>query len=602
MRRPKLFSVFGLFSMFFLAACGGGGDGGDTDNFNASPIANAGIDQAVSESTVVILDGTSSSDPENAQLTYSWSQVSGSTVVLSSNVVASPQFTAPDVSADETLVFQLTVNDGNSNSAADLVNVDVLDQPNQPPIANAGADQTVAEGVTVTLDGTNSSDPEGQSLTYAWLQTSGSSVTLDNSTASQPQFSAPNVTADETLSFQLMVSDGSLTSAADSVDILVVADPPVATSLSLPETGQQGCFDETGNSISCNTTGQDGDIRAGVAWPNPRFTDLGDGSILDELTGLVWLSNGNLMPDRDSGYDVEGTANDGIVSWQTALDYVAKLNAESHLGYQDWRLPNRNELMSLAQLNDANSTVTLQASGLLGYLSYWSSTSQTTAPQFAWSFNVINGFWSIARKTEDRFGAHYVAPVRGGNPNAVAAVAVTGQTECFDNLGASVSCAGTGQDGELQAGVAMPTPRFVTNSDSTITDNMTGLIWESHPNLMLARDPAYDPPFGVGSVSWQRALDYIDRLNTENYLGYSDWRLPNALELLSLFNNGVASNADWLSANGFDLLPFAHWSSTTNMGVTTDIAWGVQLSTGLSGNEFKTAEDSFFVWPVRGGD
>ena len=55
-------------------------------------------------------------------------------------------------------------------------------------------------------------------------------------------------------------------------------------------------------------------------------------------------------------------ANDGIVSWQTALDYVAKLNAESHLGFQDWRLPNRNELMSLAQLNDKNSTATLQAS------------------------------------------------------------------------------------------------------------------------------------------------------------------------------------------------------------------------------------------------
>lgn len=505
MKKFYLLRLFGLIATTILVACGGGG-GGSPNVPNAVPVANAGADQSVLENSGVTLDGLTSSDPENSPLTYTWSQVSGSTVALSSTTTASPQFTAPDVVADETLVFELVVNDGNSNSVADSVNVNVMDQP-------------------------------------------------------------------------------------------------AVSSLRLPETGQQGCFDALGAAISCTATGQDGDIRAGVAWPNPRFTDLGDGTLLDELTGLVWLADGNIMPVRDSGFDTEGTPDDGIVSWQTALDYVEKLNTESHLGFQDWRLPNRNELMSLAHLNDANSTASFQAAGFTNYLFYWSSTTQTTAGQFAWTLNLVNGFWSISAKTATGFGARNVLPVRAGNDNAASAVAATGQTDCFDNVGIVIACSGTGQDGELQTGVSMPNLRFVTNTDSSITDQMTGLIWESDPNVMLSRDPGYDPtPLIVGAVTWQLALDYIDKLNVENHLGHSDWRLPNTLELLSLFNNGVPSNSAWLSASGFDALPFAHWSSTTNLGSGTDLAWGVQLSSGLSAVEFKTSDNSFSVWPVRGGN
>ena len=97
---------------------------------------------------------------------------------------------------------------------------------NSVPVANAGADQTVTSASTVTLDGRASADANGDPLTYAWTQTSGTSVTLSSATAAQPTFSAPALNpgdADTTLVFSLTVSDGTSTSAADTVTITVQA-------------------------------------------------------------------------------------------------------------------------------------------------------------------------------------------------------------------------------------------------------------------------------------------------------------------------------------------------------------------------------------------
>ena len=77
----------------------------------------------------------------------------------------------------------------------------------------------------------------------------------------------------------------------------------------LAQTGQKACYDENGNVVPCAGTGQDGDTKAGVPWPNPRFTNNGDGTMTDNLTGLMWLRDANCMMtkypsfDRDSGWD-----------------------------------------------------------------------------------------------------------------------------------------------------------------------------------------------------------------------------------------------------------------------------------------------------------
>jgi len=101
--------------------------------------------------------------------------------------------------------------------------------PNSVPTADAGPDQTVASAASVTLDGSGSSDADSDALTYAWSQTSGTSVTLSSTTAAQPTFTAPTLAvgdADAVLVFSLTVSDGTTSSSADTVTITVEAPSP----------------------------------------------------------------------------------------------------------------------------------------------------------------------------------------------------------------------------------------------------------------------------------------------------------------------------------------------------------------------------------------
>ena len=102
---------------------------------------------------------------------------------------------------------------------------------NTAPVANAGSDQSVQHTQFVTLDGTSSSDADSDSLTYSWTQTSGTSITLSSSTASQPTFTAPTLSvgvSSSTLVFSLIVNDGTENSSADTVSIFItksITDP-----------------------------------------------------------------------------------------------------------------------------------------------------------------------------------------------------------------------------------------------------------------------------------------------------------------------------------------------------------------------------------------
>jgi len=167
----------------------------------------------------VILDGSNSTDPDDGIASYLWEQLGGPSVSLSSTTGAQPSFIAPDVGPDgESLTFQLTVTDNGGLQDTDTCIVNVSWE-NIPPAADAGADQTVSEGTTVTLDGSNSSDPDGSTASYQWTQTVGPSVTLSNSTSAQPTFVPPPVDiGGESLSFLLTVVDnGGLQDTDDAV-------------------------------------------------------------------------------------------------------------------------------------------------------------------------------------------------------------------------------------------------------------------------------------------------------------------------------------------------------------------------------------------------
>ena len=193
-------------------------------------------------SNVPLSSGTSTSTSGNP-VTYSWVQTGGPSVTLDNPNSPNPTFPAP--AAGGAVTFVLTVSDGISTTTQTVTVNLVIDQT---PVANAGPDQTfvdVAKGTVVTLDGTSSIDPDGGTLTYAWSQVSGASVTLSSTTAAQPTFTYPSGGGGggvskqkggtdkglpvDTLVFELVVSDGASTSAADQVTITInTNDVPTA--------------------------------------------------------------------------------------------------------------------------------------------------------------------------------------------------------------------------------------------------------------------------------------------------------------------------------------------------------------------------------------
>ena len=197
---------------------------------NQPPAADAGRDQSVTEGATVTLNGSSSTDPDGFGLNYEWVQMNGTPVTLSNRFLAQPTFAAPTVGPEgETLMFQLTVTDSGGLQARDtsIVNVVWL---NQPPAANAGPDQSVNQDATVTLDGTGSTDPDGGTLAYSWLQTGGAPVTLDNPGSAQPRFQANTGGAASNLVFRLTVADPEGLSASDQCSVGVNAGTPVEVS------------------------------------------------------------------------------------------------------------------------------------------------------------------------------------------------------------------------------------------------------------------------------------------------------------------------------------------------------------------------------------
>jgi hypothetical protein len=159
---------------------------------NVAPVANAGTNQSVVVGTQVTLDGTTSSDGNLGDvLTYSWtlSRPDGSSASLSSLTSVRPSFMA-DVAG--TYLATLIVSDGRLYSAVASVRV-LASAVNAAPVANAGTDQSVLVSSLVNLDGTASSDANGDAITYTWsflAKPSGSVASLSSATAAKPSFTA----------------------------------------------------------------------------------------------------------------------------------------------------------------------------------------------------------------------------------------------------------------------------------------------------------------------------------------------------------------------------------------------------------------------------
>ena len=190
---------------------------------NDPPTADAGPDQNVNEETIVTLDGSNSFDPDDGIASYQWKQIAGPPVSLSNPQSVQPTFLAPNVGTDGvSFIFELTVTDFSSLQSTDTTIVNVI-WLNDPPTADAGVDQTVLEQSTVTLDGSNSFDPDDGIASYQWKQVAGQSVTLSDPTDYQTTFEAPSFDdgGDKPLIFELIVTDEGGLQSSDSTNVTV---------------------------------------------------------------------------------------------------------------------------------------------------------------------------------------------------------------------------------------------------------------------------------------------------------------------------------------------------------------------------------------------
>ena len=207
-----------------------------------TPVANAGPDQIVNEGTSVTLNGTASKDPDGVLLSYSWKQIPTSPYITLSGVdTAVWTFIAPSISSDTIFTFELTVTDNKGAIDTDIVNVVVKDttpnistpyitsHTNNQPVANAGPDQIVNEGTSVTLNGTASKDPDGNITSYSWRQIVGNSIELSEENTATTTFVAPHVLKNNTLlTFELKVTDNDNASDINTVNIMIkVVEHPI---------------------------------------------------------------------------------------------------------------------------------------------------------------------------------------------------------------------------------------------------------------------------------------------------------------------------------------------------------------------------------------
>jgi hypothetical protein len=193
---------------------------------NVAPVVNAGSDQTVNENTTVNLAGTVT-DNDGTITSTVWSQTSGTAVVFDDSAILTPSFMAPDLVSDEVLTFSLTATDNDGDTSSDTLSITVMG--NISPVVDAGVDQTVDEQTLVNLSGT-ASDSDGVISSQTWSQIQGTSVTLSNNNSLTPSFFAPDISVDETLIFQLTVTDDFGESVVDSISIDIIANLPVVLS------------------------------------------------------------------------------------------------------------------------------------------------------------------------------------------------------------------------------------------------------------------------------------------------------------------------------------------------------------------------------------
>ncbi|HNT28549.1 MAG TPA: DUF1566 domain-containing protein, partial [bacterium] len=317
-------------------------------------------------------------------------------------------------------------------------------------------------------------------------------------------------------------------------DTVVVTDDDVVVTANVLCTGQTKCYDATAE-MTCPTEGNDfygQDAQYAVlGFCTPRDYTVsgtsGNDVVTDNVTGLIWQRT---LPATYAGCTGESGTK---CTWQEAVDYCANL---SYGGSDDWRLPTRKELATLADYGKNNPAIdTAMFPGTQSNY-YWSSSPYVNNTSFAW---VVYFIYSTIG-ADDKMNPNYARCVRGATlPDSVFTEATV-------------------------AGKVM------------VTDTTSALIWTKE--------------YSASTLTWKSALDYCETLD---YGDATDWRLPNIEELKTLIDdtryNPASSFPGGIPTNWF-------WSSSSYMSSTT-YAWSVNSGSGNVSSNNKT--DNYYARCVR---
>ncbi|NVK23556.1 MAG: hypothetical protein HWE10_01385, partial [Gammaproteobacteria bacterium] len=197
-------------------------DPGVVVNVNSAPrISLSDSVLTVNEAATVMVTATGT-DADGDALTYTWESLTDVDVEINDVNSAELSFVAPDVDEDTLLEFKVTVTDGLYTSSR-VLEVNVVFVNNEPSVT-ASADNTLVDGDDLVTLSATADDLDGDMLTYSWTQVSGPTVALSATDVAEVTFTAPKVSEQTIMTFEVTVSDGELSSASE-VSVTVAAEP-----------------------------------------------------------------------------------------------------------------------------------------------------------------------------------------------------------------------------------------------------------------------------------------------------------------------------------------------------------------------------------------